>query len=301
MRTINSLEHVPEGHWIKKYYRQLRDQDLAPLTIKGYTYDLMYFRQWLQETHGNDPEIKKISTTDIAAYRYYLTDTKCMKASTVNRRIQAIKKCFSWANTNGFTKSNLAENIRFMKNPNQYRPVSLNKKEIHSLLRVAGLSTHGLAKRNYALIQLLLQTGIRTSEVAEIKLSDITVHQRSGFVQIRKGSGLKQREISLNASARRALKAYIQSREPVRQNESLFLSKRNKPISVRSLQSIIFQLAKKAHIDRIDVTALTLRHTFAANFLKAHPGELVKLANIMGYESLDGVNIYTRPNREDRN
>ena len=295
MRTIIYLDRIPEEHWIKKYHRQLQDQELASLTIRGYTYDLIHFRQWLLETHGNDPEIKKISATDIAAYRYYLTDTKRMKASSVNRRIQAVKKCFSWANNNGFTNTNSAENIRFMKNTNQRRPVALNKKEIDALLRVAGQSPHGLAKRNYALIQLLLQTGLRISEVAAIKLSDITVHQRSGFMHIHKGSGLKERGISLNAPVRRGIMTYLDSRGSVSQSEFLFLSKRNTQISVRTLQSIIFHLAKKAHIDRIDVSAHTLRHTFAVNFLKAHPGELVELANIMGYESTDRVNIYTHP------
>lgn len=299
MRTINILNRIPKGHWIKKYHHQLRDQDLSPLTIRGYTYDLMHFRQWFLETHDHEPEIKKISAADIAAYRYHLIDTKCMKASSVNRRIQAVRKCFSWANDNGFTESNLAENIRFLKSTNGHRPAWLKKKEVHALLRVAGQSTHGLAKRNYALTQLLLQTGIRIGEMAELRLSDITIHQRSGFMRIRNGKGLKQRDIPLNVAARRALNAYLHSRQTAGPNESLFLSKRNEPISVRTLQSTIFQLSKKAHIDRVDVSAHTLRHTFAVNFLKVNPGKLVELANIMGHESLDRVAVYAQPSQAD--
>ncbi len=97
MRTIKILDTIPEDHWIKKYHQKLHDQDLSLLTIRGYTYDLMYFRQWLLENHNSEPEITKITPTDIAAYRYYLIDTKRMKAATVNRRIQAVKKYFSWA------------------------------------------------------------------------------------------------------------------------------------------------------------------------------------------------------------
>ena len=299
MRTIQILKTIPQNHWIKKYHQRLQDQDLSPLTIRGYTYDLMHFRQWLLETHSKEPEIKKITSTDISAYRYYLIDTKHMKPSTVNRRIQAVKKCFAWANDNGFTKSNLAENVRFLKCSNRHRPESLTKEEVHALLRVAGQSTHGLAKRNYSLIQLILQTGIRTGEAAELKMSDITIHQRSGTVCVQNGQRLKQREIPLNIAARRALSNYIQLRETVKPDDPLFISKRNKPISVRTLQSIVYQLAKRAYIERINVSAHTLRHTFAVNYLKANPGQLMELAKILGYESLDTVAMYTRPSRKD--
>jgi site-specific recombinase XerD len=299
MRTIQILDSIPEDHWIKKYHQRLHDQDLSPLTIRGYTYDLMHFRQWLLETHNNEPKIAKITTTDIAAYRYYLIDTKRMKAASVNRRIQAVKKCFSWANDNDFTKTNLAKNIRFMKCSNRYRPKSLKKKEVHALLRVAGQSTHGLAKRNYALTQLLLQTGLRIGEVADLKLSDITIHQRSGVIHIRHGKGLKQRDIPLNAAVRRALSSYIQTKGNVCPKDSLFHSKRNNSISVRTLQATIFQIAKRAHINRIGVSAHTLRHTFAINYLKANTGKLVELASIMGHESLETVAVYTRPSQED--
>jgi len=293
------LNSIPENHWIREYHQKLLNQDLSSLTIRGYTYDLMHFRQWLLEAHEIEPEITKLTTTDIAAYRYYLIDTKQMKAATVNRRIQAVKKCFSWANDRGLTKTNLAQKVRFMKCSNRYRPKSLKKKEVNALLRVAGQSTHGLAKRNYALIQLLLQTGVRIGEVADLKVSDVTIHQRSGFLHISKGKGLKQRDIPLNAAVRRALTSYIQMKSTVSPTDSLFHSKRNNSISVRTLQAIISQIVKKAHIKRIDVSAHTLRHTFAVNYLKANPGKLIELASLMGHESIESVAIYTRPSRED--
>ena len=70
------------------------------------------------------------------------------------------------------------------------------------LLRAAGQSGHGLAKRNYALIQLMLQTGLRVGEVTALSIADVDIRERSGVVRIRQG---KEREVPLNATARRAL------------------------------------------------------------------------------------------------
>jgi integrase len=67
------------------------------------------------------------------------------------------------------------------------RPAGLTEPEVHTLLRLAGESGHALAKRNYALVQLLVQAGLRVGEVAALRIADITAHERSGLVRIREG------------------------------------------------------------------------------------------------------------------
>ncbi|HYY29720.1 MAG TPA: tyrosine-type recombinase/integrase [Chthoniobacterales bacterium] len=80
------------------------------------------------------------------------------------------------------------------------------------LLRVAGQSGHGLARRNYALVQLMLQAGLRVGEVAALSVADVRIRERSGIVRIRQGKGRKEREVPLNATARRALGLYLEFR-----------------------------------------------------------------------------------------
>jgi site-specific recombinase XerD len=87
-------------------------------------------------------------------------------------------------------------------------PVGLTEPEVHTLLRLAGESGHGLATRNYALVQLMVQAGLRVGEVTVLRIVDITARGRSGLVRIREGKGLKAREVPLNATARRALQLY---------------------------------------------------------------------------------------------
>jgi site-specific recombinase XerD len=93
------------------------------------------------------------------------------------------------------------------------QPAGLTDIEVHALLRAAGASSRGLAARNYALVQLMLQAGLRVGEVATLHTADITVSDRSGIVRIRHGKGLKAREIPLNATTRRALRQYQEERQ----------------------------------------------------------------------------------------
>lgn len=144
----------------------------------------------------------------------------------------------------------------------------LKPSEVQLLLQVAGQSRHGHAKRNYALLHLMLQTGLRVNEVTELKLSDIDIMERSGMVRVRLGKGRKARDIPLNTRVRRALKLYLSCRNDTAKTDRVFLSERLTPLSTRSIQAVITELAKRAKINRIKISPHTLRHTFAINYLK---------------------------------
>ena len=171
--------------------------------------------------------------------------------------------------------------------------------EVHSLLRAAGQSPHGLGKRNYALLQVMLQAGLRVGEMAALRISDVLLRERAGKVRVRHGKGSKERELPLNASARRGLSAYLKSREGYRPHDPLFCSETGAAISVRSIQAMVSNLARRAKITRIPVSAHTARHTFALGFLQQNPGKLVELAALLGHESLDTTAIYTQPSAEE--
>lgn len=146
----------------------------------------------------------------------------------------------------------------------------------------------------------MLQTGLRVGEVADLKMKDITVRERTGSVVVRQGKGLKEREVPLNATVRRALRHYLDERgDNPKPDDSVFLSERKTAMPKRTIQSVISQLGKKAKITRVKFSAHTLRHTFALNYLKQNPGKIVELATLLGHESLDTTAVYTRPSRED--
>lgn len=293
MRTIIGFDSLPEGHWLKQFHEALEGDDLSDVSVRGYLYDLIYFRNWLIDVHGQEVALKRISATGLTAYRKHLVEDKGMKAAAVNRRIQSVKKLFSWAHSLALIGENPARHLRFMKPDARRSPKGLNKRELHALLIAAGKSSHGMGKRNYALIQLMVHTGIRVSEAANIKMEDLTIYERSGWINIPAGRGLEARRVPLNATVRRAINAYLNTSGDRAPEDLLFLTKRGQPASVRTLQRTISVLAQRARIERIKVSANTLRHTFVHNYLKTHPGELEALAELLGHASSNSVAIYT--------
>jgi integrase/recombinase XerC len=148
-------------------------------------------------------------------------------------------------------------------------------------------------------MQILLQAGLRVSEVAALRIADVVLRERAGSVTVRQGKGGKQREIPLNASGRRGLSTYLETRHSPRDQDCLITSESGAALSVRSIQSVVSELARRARITRIPVTAHSLRHTFALKFLEKNPGKLIELAALLGHESLDTAAVYLRPSQEE--
>jgi integrase/recombinase XerC len=222
-----------------------------------------------------------------------------LKAATVNRRLEAVRKFLKWAIRQKIIKNSLVLEVKTVKTVRNRKPQSLTESEVHSLLKAAGETRQGLAKRNYAIVQIMIQTGLRVSEVSSLRLSDIQLQKRSGTLRVQQGKGGKQREIPLNATARRAIQSYLDTQEDKKKSEPLFVSTEGAALSVRAIQTMMSALVRRAKIKRIKVSPHTLRHTFALSYLKQNQGKVVELATLLGHDSLDTTAIYTRPSRED--
>jgi site-specific recombinase XerD len=213
--------------------------------------------------------------------------------------VQALKKFFGWAQQKKLVRVSPAASLRFLRRQRRAHPKGLREEEIQALLRAAGQTGHGLARRNYALLQLLLQTGLRVGETSRLVIADCEINDRSGMVCVRAGKGGKEREVPLNASARRAVSLYLKTREDHTPQEPLFLSERGgHAMSLRTMQATVQELARRAKITRIPVSAHTCRHSFALAFLRRNPGKLIELATLLGHESLDTTAVYLRPTAE---
>jgi integrase/recombinase XerC len=141
----------------------LQTADLALATRRGYAADLGRFRAWIEKGHGEAVRMRRITTADLASYRQYLIRSEKLRAASVNRKVQALKKFFGWAQHKKLIPANPAASLRFLRRQERARPKGLREED--ALLRAAGRTGRGLARRNYALLQLLLQTGLRVGEV----------------------------------------------------------------------------------------------------------------------------------------
>jgi len=283
---------------MSRFVESLRREDRSEATIRGYRYDLRRFVAWQETVQGKTIVVERLTEFDLIADRQAIIAAGA-RATTVNRRLDALRHLCRWAQRTGALTADIACDLRRIRLPHNCQPLGLHDPEVHALLRAAGASTHGLAKRNYALVQLMLQTGLRVGEAAALRIENVTLRDRSGSVHVRHGKGLKDREVPLNATARRAVKQYLDERPGAVASAPLFLSGRNSALPVRSIQATIAGLARRAKLSRIKVSAHALRHTFALAFLRDNPGKLVELATLLGHESLDTTALYTRSSRDD--
>ncbi|HAU0213586.1 TPA: tyrosine-type recombinase/integrase [Legionella pneumophila] len=283
---------------LSSFKEMLEKQDLSESSITSYLQGINVFTTWALDFYQQEVSLLEITANDLRAYREYVSKILRRKPATINHHIQVLKRFYAWASQIRLMPDNPASALHFVKRATTTKPNALNKDEIHALLRAAGLSTHGLAVRNYAIVQLLLQSGLRVGELNNLLVKDVVMRERSGCVNVVDGKGRKHREIPLNSIARRALTNYLELRNSSEPDDVLFTTKRGEQGTIRALQALISGLAKRANITRINVTAHTLRHTFATQFLQANPGCLVELAMLMGHESIDTTAIYTKASIE---
>ena len=284
--------------WLIEFRASLARADLSPATLRGYLYDLRHFLRWHRGLQDAPFSPERLAEYDLIAYRQHMVAVG-RRPATINRRLEALRRLGRWAHSSGMLTIDVVRDVRPVRMARNRQPAGLTDAEVHGVLRAAGASRHGLAPRNYALVQLMLQTGIRVGEVATLQVGDVTINDRSGSLRVRQGKGLKAREVPLNATARRAVKAYLDTRPAVAKAEPLFLSSRDGPMPVRSIQAVIASVVRRARTHRVPVSAHTLRHTFALGYLRDNPGKLVELATLLGHESLDTTAVYTRPSNED--
>ena len=300
MRVIPTACPDTNATLLDAFRHHLADRDLAPSTVQAYLSDLARFQAWLTWVHEDKaPLLTQVRTVDLAAFRTHLIHDQGHPPATVNRRLQGLRLLFRWLVDRNWMAQNPTTSLRFMRKSGTPQPLALRRREVFALLHAAAASPHGLALRNVALVQLMLQAGLRVGEVTALTRADLTLKIRAGVVRVRDGKGRKTREVPLNTTVRRAVQDYLATQPEPSAKAPIFRSKRGTSLAVRSVQAMVARLAQEAGIERIPVSAQTLRHTFARHYLQQHPGKLRELADVLGHESLDTTAVYTKPSQDD--
>jgi site-specific recombinase XerD len=277
---------------LQTYSKYLQTAGKSAHTVKAYTHDLISFAQWFTQTTGDTFDPQAIGPRDIADYRSYLL-TRGKKPATVNRRLVALQRFYKWAQKQGHTANNpfeVLEGVR-VKQQQGIAPKWLDSHQQMALLRAV---RKGKSQRDLAMVELMMKTGLRVSELVDLTLADVELAERAGRVIVREGKGGKYREVPLSKEVRYALETYLQER---REGESqrLFLGQRG-PLNVPGVQYLVAKYAYQARL--ADVTPHSLRHTFGKNLVDAGVS-LEQVAALLGHESLDTVMIYTKPSQGD--
>lgn len=206
MRVIPTPCPDSNAALLDAFRHHLIDRDLAPSTVQAYLSDLARFQAWLMWVHEDKaPLLTQVRTVDLAAFRTHLIHEQGHPPATVNRRLQGLRVLFQWLADRHWMAENPTTHLRFMRKSGTPQPLALRRREVFALLHAATASPHGLALRNVALVQLMLQAGLRVGEVTVLTHADLTLKSRSGSVRVREGKGRKAREIPLNTTVRRAV------------------------------------------------------------------------------------------------
>ena len=172
------------------------------------------------------------------------------------------------------------EAIARIRNPKkeQYLPTVLSKQEIQNLMN------HASTLKSKLIIFFLYCTGVRVSELVNLKIEDLDLENKKAVVF---GKGSKQRMIFLTERLCKKIKKYLR-----KNNENKYLFSKNKPLTPRNIQLLIKKAAKKAKIQK-KVTPHALRHSFATHHLESG-SDIRKIQVLLGHARIDTTQIYTQ-------
>jgi len=292
----------------EEFATSLKEKDQSPATVRGYLSDLPIFARWFEQTNGERFSPQAVTPTDLREFRQYSLLQQKKAANTINRRLAALSAYFNFLVESGELAQNPVAGIRKVDAPKS-SPRWLDRKEQYRLNRAMEqdlqLAHQRYPKRwlsrqrDFSLMTLLKNSGLRVNEAAQLELGDLTLSERKGSLLVRKGKGNKQRTVPLNADARKALQTWLDLRPNIPGNDFVFIaleSDAKGALSSRTIQRIVARYGKKA--DLPDLTPHVLRHTFAKNLVNSGVS-LEKVAALLGHSSLDTTRIYITPSMKD--
>ena len=287
-------------------------QNASEKTISEYLLDLRTFFRFLlarDQKISTDSEefekidirsvdldyIKNITTEDIYAFLMYTDNVRGNMAAAKSRKLSAIKGFFKYLSTKRMMiEDNPAADIEAPKK-NQALPKFLSLEESLELLKaVKNDKDSKTTVRDYAIITLFLNCGMRVSELVGINIEDVDAKFRSLTVT---GKGNKQRIVYLNDACKIALADYMQERlgeqHKACMSHALFLSSREQRISVKTVQWIVYKYLELAGLESKHYSVHKLRHTAATLMYQTGNVDVRVLKDILGHEQLNTTQIYT--------
>lgn len=277
--------------YIDKYINYLKVvKKYSGKTIKSYYDDLIEYNDFIND---NFKDILNIDIDITKEYLKYLYDRRINKNS-ISRKLSSIRGFYNYLVREEIINTNYFNNI---PNPKKelYLPKFLNKQELDKIFSVCSSDTP-LVQRDTLIIELLYATGIRVSELINIKVKDIDINNKSIKVL---GKGDKERIVLYNNHTKEALDIYLNDGYKIfnkKGSEYLILNHRGSRLSDRYIRVIIDKLVRKANLD-IKISPHTIRHTFATDMLE-EGADLVTVKELLGHESLNTTSIYTHITNE---
>lgn len=298
--------------------RLIRETGLDARTITGYTRDVARFAAWVA-AEGDCVTPADVTAHDVKGYRDHLVRRGCAPA-TVNRTLVSLGLFFDAMDRRGDNPARRVARVESVVRP----PQALDRAQWNAVRRAAARMAPRDGGRALALICLMRHAGPRVGEVAALHIPDVRLSARRGLLVIRRGKGLKHREVPLTSEAREPLRDYLDhrrtlserwAREARRVDKSppgwaawpdghLFLGQRG-PLRERGIHAIVSKLGQAAKLDA-PLSPHDLRHTFAKALLDPAAYDLDRPAapitvvqELLGHATIVTTTLYARASQAD--
>jgi len=259
----------------KEFTKFLKDKKHSNSTVVAYGKDIDQLISFLEELKKN--QIHEVIKEDIEAFLAKMGKNGYTPKS-ISRKINSTRTFYRFLKVNEYITDDpslLVSHPTYQLAP----PRILNPTEYRALRDAARNDP-----RMYAVIELLLQTGIRIGELAKLKLSDI----KNDNLRIAPFEKHEERTVPLNRRAKEALSSYIKIRPSV-EEQTIFITKSGKPFLIRNIRTAVERYFRLAEIKNAKVN--DLRHTFVAHHLK-HGVSLIVLSKVLGHKRLSTTERY---------
>ncbi|MEW5693184.1 MAG: site-specific tyrosine recombinase XerD [Candidatus Hydrogenedentota bacterium] len=276
-----------KSEWIEEFIILLRvEAGLTENTLSAYRTDLKQFYEYLEKKNKLDKEVQR---RDLLQYFLYLKEWRDLSLRSVARHTVTIRNFFNFLYREDKIQLNPAEDL---ESPRIEKPLPtfLTDDEMEKLLKLPD-NRDIFGMRDKAMLELLYATGMRVSEIINIRIIDLDLNE--GYVRV-KGKGEKERIVPIGSEALEAVKIYLQKgrRElkPENNEDKLFLNKSGKVLTRQGFWKILKRYARMS--GKSDITPHTLRHTFATHLL-SNGADLRSVQELLGHSDISTTQIYT--------
>lgn len=277
---------------LNKFVIYLKDEkNYSDYTITNYSIDIEEFYIFLKKE--NITRLQDVDYKILRKYLNYMTENKYSN-KTISRKLSSLRTFFKYLVKKEIINDNP---MILISNPKEEKklPKYLNYGEIEKILEIPNKETT-LGLRNACILEILYSTGIRVSELVNLKIRDIDFYNKKIRVL---GKGNKERIVLFGNRCENLLERYIKESRAVlnkKKVEYLFLNNLGQNISVRSIENIIDKIEKEACL-KFSISPHVFRHTFATHLLD-NGADLNSVKELLGHENLNTTAIYTHISNE---
>ena len=266
-------------------------KNYSEYTLLNYKKDLVEYSEFLNSNKYkyNEMDYKKCTT-----YLLYL-DNKKLKKSSISRRLSSLRTFYKYLVLNNYVDNNPFLLVSSPKKEKRM-PKFINYAGIEEIFNIPNIKTKE-GQREKVILEVLYGSGIRVSELVNIKIKDIDFNNKTILIF---GKGSKERVVSFGDPALDSISLFIKEGRKEylegKDSEYLIVGKKDEKLTTRRIEQIINELIDKTSI-KMNITPHMFRHTFATHLLD-NGSDLLAVQELLGHESLSSTEIYTHISNE---